>query len=95
MTEGVTEGKWECSICGSEDHGFGNNPEPFLGHKCCDDCNDRFVVPVRMVLGRGYDNHNTLNFLQTIAELGKAIRRVNVESMVQHENRTGDRSKPA
>ena len=95
----MQEGKFECSICGCEEHGMGNNPEPFPGERCCKDCDDRFVIPVRMVLGRGYDNANTLSFLQTIAELGKAIRRVNVESMQNvvklHENRTGDRSEPA
>lgn len=41
-----------CSICESEFEGFGNNPAPFPSdndERCCDDCNSRFVVPVRMI----------------------------------------------
>jgi hypothetical protein len=70
----------ECSICGDEFTGWGNNPEPFKGEHCCDDCNDRFVVPVRMCLGRTYSNEPILTFLVTIAELGKSIARVNKEA---------------
>jgi len=93
----------ECSICGDAINGWGNNPEPFHGEHCCDECNDLFVVPVRMCLGRGYSNEPILTLLVTIAELGRAIRRVNVEANRLHlkvvtengENRTGDSAKPA
>ena len=72
---------FECSICGTETGGFGNNPEPFKGEKCCDDCDDRFVVPTRLCLGRGFKDESILNLIQTIAELGVAMRRVTVESL--------------
>jgi len=70
-----------CAICGDEFTGWGNNPEPFKGKTCCDDCNDRFVVPTRMCLGRGFGDESIMLLLTTIAELGKAIRRVNAEAM--------------
>jgi len=68
-----------CCICGEEFTGFGNNPEPFKGETCCNDCNDRFVTPTRMCLGRGYDNESVLMLLMTIAELGKCFVKMNAE----------------
>jgi len=42
---------WACSICKKPSHGFGNNPRPVKNLKvedrCCDACNDKFVVPRR------------------------------------------------
>jgi len=81
----MPEVDYTCSICGSENHGFGNNPAPFKGERCCDECDDRFVVPTRMCLGRGFQDENILNLLQTIAELGKALRRANVECLKHGE----------
>ena len=87
----------QCSICGDVITGWGNNPEPFNGESCCDDCDERFVIPVRMCLGRSFSNEPILMLLVTIAELGKAIRRVNVEAKQLHygENRAGDGPEPA
>jgi len=39
-----------CSICGKEIKGRGNSPYPIPGGKCCDECNYRVVVPVRVFL---------------------------------------------
>jgi len=69
-----------CCICNDEIVGFGNNPEPFSGTRCCDDCNDRFVTPTRLCLGRGFADENILLLLTTIAELGKCFKRITVES---------------
>jgi hypothetical protein len=69
-----------CCICGDDFAGWGNNPEPFKGNTCCDDCNDRFVVPTRMCLGRGYNDESVLLLLATIAELGKCLKKITVES---------------
>lgn len=43
-----------CCICGMEFTEYGHNPEPFDGDigMCCDDCNYRWVVPVRILFGR-------------------------------------------
>jgi len=70
----------KCAICGGDVTGFGNNPEPFPGERCCDDCNDRFVTPTRMCLGRGYDNESVLMLLTTIAELGKMFVSITAEN---------------
>jgi hypothetical protein len=70
----------KCCICNDAITGFANNPEPFPGKQCCDDCNDRFVTPTRMCLGRGYDDANVLLLIATIAELGKCFKRITVES---------------
>lgn len=37
-----------CDICGKKFEEFGNNPAPFKGERCCDECNERLVVPLRI-----------------------------------------------
>jgi hypothetical protein len=37
-----------CSICNKTFTGHGNNPSPFNGEKCCDECNRNYVVPLRI-----------------------------------------------
>ncbi len=41
----------KCSICGKEISGHGHNPFPvsFVG-QCCDRCNDKVVMPVRLFM---------------------------------------------
>lgn len=45
-----------CSICyGEIKHSkipnyFGNNAYPINNGRCCDKCNDKFVIPARMML---------------------------------------------
>ena len=38
-----------CSLCDLPYDHWGNNPEPVSDHddRCCDACNDRFVIPAR------------------------------------------------
>ena len=41
-----------CCICKKRYEGFGNNPDPMCieeGARCCDECNDRFVIPARIL----------------------------------------------
>lgn len=81
----------DCCICHCEFDAYGNNPQPFKGDICCDDCNDRFVIPTRLCLGRGFADESILSLLQTIAELGKAMRQVQIESIadwVKHNEQT-------
>ena len=42
--------KQKCPLCGKSFIGFGNNPEPLAKYenRCCDDCNNRFVIPARI-----------------------------------------------
>ena len=37
-----------CSICKKSFNEYGNNPSPFHGGVCCDDCNTKYVVPLRI-----------------------------------------------
>lgn len=36
-----------CDLCGRKIHGKGNNPAPFNGEICCDECNEGLVKPLR------------------------------------------------
>ena len=40
----------ECSICGKRFEGLGNNPSPFPGERCCDECDNSVVIPIRLFL---------------------------------------------
>lgn len=46
--------KFKCCLCGKEEEGFGNNPDPLgnLGEdeECCDECNLEKVIPARIEL---------------------------------------------
>lgn len=37
-----------CSICGDEFEGYGNNAQPVNNGTCCDNCNKRVVLPIRI-----------------------------------------------
>jgi len=37
-----------CSICGEPYCGDGNEAEPLSDDFCCDNCNDRYVIPTRL-----------------------------------------------
>lgn len=37
-----------CSICKKSFDEYGNNPSPFHGEVCCDDCNNKYVVHLRI-----------------------------------------------
>lgn len=40
----------KCSICGKAFEGFGNNPSPFSGGVCCDECGNGVVTHLRLFL---------------------------------------------
>lgn len=40
--------KQECSICGEEYRGFGNNADPINNGRCCEGCNATKVIPARI-----------------------------------------------
>ena len=52
--ETLIEGKIKddiCCICGEKIEGYGNNPEPYMpaeAGRCCDLCNQKFVIPARL-----------------------------------------------
>ena len=40
---------WTCCFCKSIFSGFGNNPDSdHDGDECCDQCNDKHVIPARL-----------------------------------------------
>ena len=45
------EEKHICSICSEEFEGYGNNAQPVNDGICCDDCNRRVVLPLRIYSG--------------------------------------------
>lgn len=44
----ITQDKQECSVCGEDYVGFGNNAYPVNEGRCCDSCNMLVVIPVRL-----------------------------------------------
>lgn len=48
----------KCCICGSEFITAGNNAEPVRKGVCCETCNSKFIVPVRMLGSKFSDLHN-------------------------------------
>ena len=40
----------KCCICRKEIKGYGNDPFPIAGQKCCDECNSKVVIPYRVFL---------------------------------------------
>ena len=37
-----------CCLCGKRFKGYGNNPDPVKKEGlCCDECNEKIVIPVR------------------------------------------------
>ena len=38
----------KCCICHKPIVGYGNNPKPYKGDKCCDECNIKYVIPLRI-----------------------------------------------
>ena len=40
--------EYECVFCDVEIEGYGNNSEPIKKGRCCDDCNNKLVIPFRV-----------------------------------------------
>ena len=40
--------KKTCIICGEEYEGYGNNALPIKEGRCCDNCNVKKVIPIRI-----------------------------------------------
>jgi hypothetical protein len=64
----------ECCICGGFFTTYGNNPRPFAGGRCCDHCNDWFVVPARILLGGNAEpDSNAMTLLKRFAQYGRVF----------------------
>ncbi len=53
--------KNNCAICGENFKGFGHNAEPISRGRCCEKCNDNFVIPVRIKEAMGQDIRPAIN----------------------------------
>lgn len=41
---------FRCAICGENYYGYGNNAEPVSNGRCCDTCDQVYVIPKRISL---------------------------------------------
>lgn len=57
-----------CPICGKEYEGFGNNALPVYDGICCDECNERFVIPTRLYFWRLKEKINILRKNNTVVK---------------------------
>lgn len=39
----------KCCFCGKDAGKFGNNAQPVMNGRCCDDCNNGVVIPIRIL----------------------------------------------
>lgn len=47
-----------CCICGKKIIGYGNNAFPIKKGTCCDVCNNKYVIPIRMKGMQGRNDSN-------------------------------------
>ena len=48
---------YRCCLCGEPFKGYGHNPAPLTDDvrmRCCDNCNDRYVMPARRMVGKDH-----------------------------------------
>ena len=76
-----------CAICRVAFTGWGHNPSPFEGERCCDDCNARFVIPARLVPRRLKDEE--LNLLCFFANTGRMFSGVAKRAEAREAKETG------
>lgn len=53
QTERSSVPVYQCCLCDEWKDGLGNNPRPFKGDKCCDECHNTKVLPERIKLAGG------------------------------------------
>jgi hypothetical protein len=75
----------ECCICGCGFAEYGSDPHPFEGEKCCDDCNDRFVIPARIMLQPG--QREVIDFLTRFAQIGRSMVALHSDPKLHEEIR--------
>jgi DNA-directed RNA polymerase subunit RPC12/RpoP len=62
--------KYTCVLCGGRFEGWGNNPAPITNRgRCCDNCNWKIVIPIRLLLSQLYEHREKLRELLEKREL--------------------------
>lgn len=60
-----------CFICKKRFTEYGNNPKPFKGNSCCDQCNNQVVLPMRI-----FENQDETKYAMLFKADG-TLRRIN------------------
>jgi len=47
-----------CCFCGADYGRYGNNAQPLFDGRCCNDCNTEMVIPARISMMFGAENHD-------------------------------------
>lgn len=65
----------KCCFCEKEYNHFGNNPVPILSGKnrCCDECDNRFVIPIRII-----EHTGQFKFLLEDLKILKKIKQIKI-----------------
>ena len=71
----------KCCICGREFNGFGNNANPIREGNCCDYCNSRFVLPIR--LSKLTQNKPTYEIAKNLEEFKSLVERLSEKNFEQ------------
>lgn len=62
----------KCCFCKKEAGEFGNNALPVMDDRCCDDCNEGIVLPIRILRAT---NSPLLKILEQSREAEKKLRK--------------------
>lgn len=56
---------YACVFCNRLFSGYGNNPRPIIVRgKCCDECNNKIIVPYRLMEVMANRNNKNNNFVK-------------------------------
>lgn len=64
----------KCCICGKKIEGYGNNPFPLEINpekKCCDNCNDTYVLAARLMLIKPEEADRIKKLIEAVKEIDK------------------------
>lgn len=70
-----------CCICGKDFIGYGNNANPIKNGICCDSCNNRFVIPVRIYSTKDFNNYEIVRDTKELSKLTKKLKDRNFEKI--------------
>lgn len=74
----------KCCICGKEFIGYGNNAEPIKKGVCCDSCNSKFIINLRIFNWSGA--YEIVRNFDELENLEKKLEEKNFEQMSEFRN---------
>ena len=76
----------KCCICGKETYGYGNSALPIKNGICCNDCNNKFVIPARLRLSKlNNDKHINFEIIRDMSEFIPLERK-----LIEHDFTKGE-----